>query len=150
MNYNEPILIKLDEVNTNSIKKGVEYQIIKDINKDNCYEMIFGENILVLNKHGICFTMEDHEPFKFYRGILSLETQTNLYIDFAKKYFSNKEGFTVDASCEEEDIFMSYSIELNYDSADVNNFIDILVDFEAKFNEKLTNVEDEVMQIINK
>lgn len=145
----DPILITLDEVN-NNLEKGVPYQIYGGKTPEGYNEMIIGENILVVNEDSISFLLESQIPFKYHRGILSLEQEIKLFVDLAKMYFKNKEEFKVDASCEENDAYMCYSIEITSNSTDVNAVVNTVFDFNSKFNEKLIKIRNEVLDIINK
>lgn len=149
-NYEEePTMIKLEDVKTENIEEGIEYNIYEKDTDEGHIVGIWGENRLVVTNNELHFLIDDVMPFKYYRGILGLEQRTEFYLKELKNYFKEDDSLTIETNFEDnDDCHLVYSAEITSTNTDVTTFISKMLGFEFLFETKLKKVEDKINKLL--
>lgn len=144
----EILEIPLSEVNNANIEKDTTYKIYDKKTDDDCIVQIWGDNRLIISEDGINFFIDELEPFKYYRGVLSLECRTNFYLKEINKYFENDNSVELNTKFEDDQGYLHYTIDINSTDTDIEKFMCKILGFEFQFNNELTKIEDKIKKLI--
>lgn len=148
-NYEEePTMIKLEDVKTENIEKGIEYNIYERKSDEGHIVGVWGENRLIVTDNELHFLIDDFIPFKYYRGTIGLEERTSFYLKELKEYFKEDDSLTINTTCEEQDNHLVYSVDITSTDIDVTKFISKMLGFEFLFETKLKKIEDKINKLL--
>ena len=146
----EVTYIKLDDVKSENIQKNIIYQIYEKKYENDCFYSIWGENNLLIKDTAITFTINKTLPFKYYRGVISLESKTKLYIKLLRDFFNEDDTINIDISSDfDDDNNICCIIDISSTDIDITKFMCKILGFEYLFEENLNKIEEKVESLIS-